>query len=64
METVLSLPPQYAQAIIMRYYNNMGIDEISEAMDCSRSTTKRRIKKAQELLENLLENQKGGIHLD
>ena len=64
METVLSLPPQYAQAIIMRYYNNMGIDEISEAMDCSRSTTKRRIKKAQELLESLLENQKGGIGLD
>lgn len=64
METVLSLPPQYAQAIIMRYYNNMGIDEISEAMVCSRSTTKRRIKKAQELLESLLENQKGGIGLD
>ncbi len=64
METVLSLPPQYAQTIIMRYYNNMGIEEISEAMDCSRSTTKRRIKKAQELLESLLENQKGGIGLD
>lgn len=64
METVLSLPPQYAQVIIMRYYNNMGIDEISEAMDCSRSTTKRRIKKAKELLENLLESQKGGLHLD
>ncbi len=64
MEAVLSLPPQYAQVIIMRYYSNMGIDEISHAMDCSRSTTKRRIKKATELLESRLENQKGGIHFD
>ncbi len=61
MEKVLSLPPQYAQVIIMRFYSNMGLDEISRAMDCSRSTTKRRLKKAEQLLEELLNGQKGGM---
>lgn len=43
MQQILSLKPKEAQAIIMRYYNNMTIEEIAGAMDCSRSTVKRRL---------------------
>ena len=37
MQAIQSLPPQYSQAIIMRYYNNMSIEDIAVAMDYSRS---------------------------
>ena len=43
MKCVLDLQPKEAQAIIMRYYNNMTIEDIADAMDCSRSTVKRRL---------------------
>ena len=43
MRCVLDLNPKEAQAIIMRYYNNMSIEDIADAMDCSKSTVKRRL---------------------
>lgn len=49
------------QAIIMRYYNNMSIEDIAVAMDYSRSTVKRRLRKGRKLLENMLHEEKGGI---
>lgn len=61
INSIYSLPQQFAQPIIMRYYNNMAIDEISDAMDCSRSTIKRRLHKGQKLLEAKLGKEKGGI---
>ena len=39
----------------------MAIDEIADAMDCSRSTIKRRLHKGQKLLEAKLGKEKGGI---
>ena len=63
-DAILSLPAHFAQPIIMRYYNNMGLDDIADAMDCSRSTVKRRLQKAQKLLEHKLGTEKGGIHFD
>ena len=63
-DAVLSLPAHFAQPIIMRYYNNMNLDDIADAMDCSRSTVKRRLQKAQKILEKKLGTQKGGIHFD
>ena len=59
--SIYSLPQQFAQPIIMRYYNNMAIDEIADAMDCSHSTIKRRLHKGQKLLEAKLGKEKGGI---
>lgn len=38
MSQVLSLHPNESQAIIMKYYNDMSLDEIADAMNCSRST--------------------------
>lgn len=61
MQAIQSLPPQYSQAIIMRYYNNMSIEDIAVAMDYSRSTVKRRLRKGRTLLENMLHEEKGGI---
>lgn len=61
MQAIQSLPPQYSQAIIMRYYNNMSIEDIAVAMDYSRSTAKRRLRKGRKLLENMLHEEKGGI---
>lgn len=61
INSIYSLPQQFAQPIIMRYYNNMAIDEIADAMDCSRSTVKRRLNKGRKLLEARLGSEKGGI---
>lgn len=61
---ILSLPAHFAQPIIMRYYNNMSLDDIADAMDCSKSTVKRRLQKARKLLEHKLGAEKGGIHFD
>ena len=61
INSIYSLPQQFAQPIIMRYYNNMAIDEIADAMDCSRSTVKRRLNKGRKLLETRLGSEKGGI---
>lgn len=62
IRSISSLPQQFAQPIIMRYYNNMAIDEIADAMDCSRSTVKRRLIKGRKLLEKTLAQEKGGQH--
>ena len=64
MNAIQSLPPHLAQPVIMRYYNNMSIDDISDAMDLSRSTIKRRIQKARKMLEDILRTEKGGIHFE
>lgn len=61
MQAIQSLPPQYSQAIIMRYYNNMSIEDIAIAMDYSKSTVKRRLRKGRKLLEDMLHEEKGGI---
>lgn len=60
MNAIQALPPHLAQPVIMRFYNNMSIDDISDAMDLSRSTIKRRIQKARQMLETSLQSEKGG----
>ena len=43
MDKILYLPPNESQAIIMKYYNDMKLEDISMAMDVSRSSVKRYI---------------------
>lgn len=57
---ISSLPPKEAQAIIMKYYNDMTIDEIADAMDLSRSTVKRQLASGKKRLEQMLAPYKGG----
>lgn len=49
-----SLPFQEKQVLTMRYYNNMKLDEIADAMELSRSTIKRYLASGHEHLRNLL----------
>lgn len=63
MEKILSLPSNESQAIIMKYYNDMKLEEIASAMDCSRSTVKRYLSQGKGKLEKLLEEQKGGTYI-
>ncbi|MBO5165903.1 MAG: sigma-70 family RNA polymerase sigma factor [Lachnospiraceae bacterium] len=51
-----SLPFQEKQVLTMRYYNNMKLEDIADAMDISRSTVKRYIASGQEHLRNLLKD--------
>ena len=54
MNQVMSLPLAESQAILMKYYQNMGTDDIAEALNVSRSTAKRYLKSGRERLEVLL----------
>lgn len=60
MDKILSLPPKEAQAIMMKYYNDMKLEEIAYAMDCSRSTVKRYLAQGRETLGELLGEKEGG----
>ena len=64
MSQILSLNPNEAQTIIMRYYNDMSLDEIADAMNCSHSTVKRRLAKGKQELERKLGDRKGEILYD
>ncbi len=48
------LPFQEKQVIIMRYYNDMKLDEIADALVVSRSSVKRYLANAQKTLNRLL----------
>lgn len=51
---ILKLPINERQVIIMKFYNNMKLDDIAEAMDISKSTVKRYVTSGQESLHKLL----------
>ncbi len=48
------LPFQEKQVLVMRFYNNMKLEEIASAMDISRSSVKRYISSGQEKLKRRL----------
>lgn len=52
---VNALPPPEQRAIVMRFYNNMQIDEIAKATGVSRSTVKRLLASGRENLHKMLE---------
>lgn len=54
------LPPNERQVIIMRYYNNMKIDEIASAIAISKSTVKRYLSSGQANLKRNLKYFRGG----
>lgn len=53
-EALEVLPFNEKQVLIMRFYNNMKLEEIAAAMDISTSSVKRYIASAQEKLRNIL----------
>ncbi len=58
-EAIESLPLNEQQVIIMRYYNDMKLEEIASAMNISRSSVKRYLASAKERLTDTL--RKGGF---
>lgn len=53
-EALESLPFHEKQVLTMRYYNNMKLEEIADAMDISRSSVKRYIASGQEHLKFIM----------
>lgn len=54
LDQVMSLPLMESQALLMRYYQNMTIDEIGTVLNVSRSTVKRYMKSGKQRLKTLL----------
>jgi RNA polymerase sigma factor (sigma-70 family) len=55
-ECVLSLPVKYREVIILFYYEEMSIDEMSSLLDLNPNTVKTRLKRSRDLLKNVLES--------
>lgn len=53
-QAVSSLPFLEQQVIVMKYYNEMKLEDIASALSCSRSSVKRYLKSGQKKLEELL----------
>ncbi len=64
MDRILSLPPNEAQAIIMKYYNDMKLEDIAMAMDVSRSSVKRYVASGLKALKRQLKQaaEGGSLH--
>ena len=54
LQQVRNLPLTESQAILMRYYQDLSIDEIAENLGVSRSTVKRSLKSGRERLKRRL----------
>ncbi|MCR5488039.1 MAG: RNA polymerase sigma factor [Lachnospiraceae bacterium] len=54
-QAINELPPMEQRAIVMRYMNEMQIDEIAEASGVSRSTVKRQLIAGREKIRKIME---------
>lgn len=54
---ILNLPFMESQVILLKYYQNMKLDEIAQLMDISRSSVKRCLKAAKEHLAHALQQE-------
>ncbi len=54
MKKILNLPFLESEAIILKYYENMKLEEIANVMDVSRSTVKRYLRRGRHKLRQLL----------
>lgn len=55
MNQILKLPFTESQVILLRYYQNMKLDEIAKLIDISKSSVKRYLKSGQERLASMLQ---------
>ncbi|MDC3422202.1 sigma-70 family RNA polymerase sigma factor [Aquibacillus koreensis] len=59
-QAILSLPIKYREIIILFYYNELKMKEISNILQVNESTVKTRISRAR----NLLKKKLGGVYLE
>lgn len=55
LDAVRGLPVKERQVILMRYWQNLSVDETAEALGLNRATVYRRLARAQKRLKNLVE---------
>lgn len=63
-EAVLSLPIKFREVIILYYFNELTIQNISKILVTSESTIKYRLKKAKERLKDILSTQQWEVLLN
>ena len=54
LKEIMALPRKYKELILLRYYQNLSLKEVGEALDLSVSTASTRLKRARELLKKRL----------
>ena len=57
LNAVYSLPTKYKNVILLRYYQQMTVSEIAKALKEKENTISVRIKRAKELLKELLKEE-------
>ncbi|MCR5715985.1 MAG: RNA polymerase sigma factor [Lachnospiraceae bacterium] len=55
-DAINTLPPLQRSVITLRFYNNLKLDDIADAMDISLSSVKRYLEQAKQLLKQTLSN--------
>ena len=53
---VIALPPKYKSAIILYYYNDYSVEEISKILKISKSAVKKRLQRGRDILKLELED--------
>lgn len=60
-KAIEQLHPDEKQCIVMKYYRNMKLEDIADALGLSRSTVKRYIASAEANLRFIMRNKEGGM---
>ena len=55
VQAVSALPPRLREAVLLRYYQGMKVDDVAQALRTTRSGVKHRLKQANKLLRTQLE---------
>lgn len=64
LRAVLNLSIKYREAIILYYYEDLSIKEISEMLSCPESTVKSRILRARKMLKKVLKDEEWEVLKD
>jgi RNA polymerase sigma-70 factor (ECF subfamily) len=64
LKCVYSLRPQYAAVLVLFYYDNFNIREISEIISCSEGNVKSKLFRGRKSLEKVLNSQQLDILKD
>lgn len=56
LKEILALPEKYKSSVILYYYNDCSVEEISKILKISKSAVKMRLKRSREILKTELED--------
>lgn len=56
LREILALPEKYKSSVILYYYNDCSVEEISKILKISKSAVKMRLKRSREILKTELED--------